>query len=888
MASPTAATAPTPRRRLAAALAGSLVLGSLAFVGTLALLPSPPAPLCPDGTDLIRSTTGPAACAHSDVAPPGVNLNRPVTTAALRAREGAGPTAHQVAEELGVPSTPAAQVADPSVLCDGDGTSGYRTQAMYVVEAGATNRYAALRSTMQTWAAGVDDVVNRSAALTGGVRRVRYVTEAGGGGCVAKVLNVTVPAGAMASFNATISAVKALGYDNPARKYMMWTDTSGKGICGIAVTYPYDTDGQGNPNNGSYPQYTRTDSPCWGLGNNDYEHSVEAHELVHTFGSVMASAPHGTRAGHCYDESDTMCYADGGGFAMRQVCPTNREYLLDCNSDDYFSTFPDPGSWLDTHWNVADSRFLVGGGDGSGGGNAGTPTVLGATIGVNNPAVPGLSTQVSVTPLLPTGRTLASVAWKAGRADCSFSAPTAVQSDVTCNAGVTSSTLVTATLVDSTGAKKVVSSPLTFATGSARPVTAVLSVAGQSSAGAGAASVCTGATTPVTVALTDTATGQPIKGLAATLARTVGTTTTTSSLPITKADGVGVGSVALTTAASFSAATKATTVYAAAPAVTKAATVGLCAPELTAAASTLSPWYGDPVTVSGTLTRDVGGVDVPVALASLPVTLTRTSVVSGKTVTTVTTLGTAKTAADGSYSVVTKPIVNGTVKVALATSKSYTGTSATLGDLAVRTPTTALTGAVDRTDVGYGATVLVTGSLTKTASTALPVSGATVAVKVTSASGTLTQVGTGRTLANGSYSIPVPLKVSGALSVVFAGAAGLPAATAEVDDVTAGTWATSLSTPTATPARVAVAQQSVITGSLTRTYGSTTEAGRGTLTVTVQPTGGATGTVRVTTTANGTFTLKVTPKVTTTYTVRLVGLAGHADAAATPVTVTVG
>src|SRR6185436_861522 len=109
-------------------------------------------------------------------------------------------------------------------------------------------------------------------------------------------------------------------------------------------------------------------------------------------------------------------------------------------------TFPDPGSWLDTHWNSADSRFLIVGGNGSGGGSAGSPTVLGAMIGVNNPAVPGLATQVSVTPVLPTGRTLASVAWKSPKADCVFSSPTEIQSDVTCAAAASNATTVTATL----------------------------------------------------------------------------------------------------------------------------------------------------------------------------------------------------------------------------------------------------------------------------------------------------------------------------------------------------------------------------------------------------------------------------------------------------------
>ena len=65
--------------------------------------------------------------------------------------------------------------------CDGDGTSGFRVQAMYVVEAGKTNRYATLLPSFKLWAAGIDDVVNRSAALTGGVRNIRFVTEAGSG-----------------------------------------------------------------------------------------------------------------------------------------------------------------------------------------------------------------------------------------------------------------------------------------------------------------------------------------------------------------------------------------------------------------------------------------------------------------------------------------------------------------------------------------------------------------------------------------------------------------------------------------------------------------------------------------------------------------------------------
>ncbi|GMA85949.1 hypothetical protein GCM10025868_11990 [Angustibacter aerolatus] len=131
----------------------------------------------------------------------------------------------------------------------------------------------------------------------------------------------------------------------------MWTDANR--LCGIGLVYLSDTKAQSNSNNGAAPQWARIDNGCWGYGNGGTQHSVEAHELAHTLGSVMGGAPHATSAGHCYDESDTMCYADGGGKAMQQVCAPNLEYLLDCDNDDYYSTYPDPGSWLDTHWNVA-------------------------------------------------------------------------------------------------------------------------------------------------------------------------------------------------------------------------------------------------------------------------------------------------------------------------------------------------------------------------------------------------------------------------------------------------------------------------------------------------------------------------------------------------------
>lgn len=862
----------------------SFVLGIAVVVPAAIALSGPTAQpaRCAEGSDL--SWSMPGACEHVDEAPPGVDPTEPVSTAELRARQGASEGAFAAAEELGVPAPAQAAATSPAVACDGDGTSGYRTQAMYVVEAGRTNRFAALQASFQLWAAGVDDVVNRSAALTGGVRQVRYVTETDGSTCVAKVLNVTVPAGSMSSFNATISAVQALGHTAPNRKYLMWTDATV--LCGVASMYPNDSDTQANPNNGSYAQYARIDAGCWGHGDGAAQHSVEAHELLHTLGGVMSTAPHGTRAGHCWDEADTMCYADGGGFAMQQICAPEREYLLDCNNDDYFSTYPDPGSWLDTHWNAADSRFLIGGGNGAGGGTPGSPTVLGATIAVNNPAVPGLATQASVAASLPAGRTVTAVQWRSARADCTFTTPTALQTEVVCAASAAAATTVTATLTDSSGATKAVTSPLTFATGTARPVTVDLGAAGQDPADGGSASVCTGAAFPLTARVVDVASGQAVKGLAVPLTRQTATMTAPANAgsPVTATSGIATLSQVASVATTYRGRTVAGSVYAAAATTSLVAAPTRCTTSLTASLSKNDIYYADPVMVSGTLSAVAGATPVATSGVALVARLTTPA---GK----VLTLGSTRTTADGTYSVVVKPTASGVISVSLAASAAYTAASGTAGAITVHLPSTLITGAVDRTDVGYGQPVVVTGTLRRDAGGAVTgLRSKPVGIFVTPPTGAAVKVGSATTKADGSFTASVPLRVSGTLSVVYAGAAGQPASRTDVAPVVAGTWTAAI-TASSSAGSVTVGSSVTITGVVTRTYlGSTVPAPGLRVKVSFRPTGGSTTTVvtTVTTTTAGTFSARVYPKASGTWTVSLSGVAGYSDDSADPVSVNVG
>lgn len=655
----------------------------------------------------------PQGCAHADEPPMGVDLDKYVPTSVLETREGGAAAAVAAAEEEGIPVPAEVAAASDEVKCDGDGTSGFRTQAIYMVTADKPNRYADVVDDIQQWAAGVDTVFNLSAAKTGGVRNVRYVTEDNGDGtCSAKVLNVTVPAGSFASFNSSIAALKTLGYDNPNRKYLMWVDGSGFNICGIAVTYPYSTPAdQSNPNNGLYPQYARTDAPCWGQGGTATSHSVEAHELVHTMGSVFSDAPHGTNAGHCFDEYDTMCYADGGGKAMQQICATDQESLLDCNNDDYFSTFPSGGSYLDTHWNSADSRFLIGGGDGSGGGSSGVPTKLGGTMTVNNPAVAGLPTQVALSLEVPTGRTT-TIKWTSKRRDCVFADPAAAQTTVTCDAKTLSASSVTATVTDNTGETLVRTTPITFSL-TPRTVVPTFKIDGSAAA---AYVTCVGGKAVLSAKVVDQTTGVGVKGIGVTFRKLTATATKPASAgtATTDVNGVATSKPVAMVAAKYSVAT---TLTKAIPSVASSEVVvtipaGTCATAVTAEVDDDTTNAGDPVTVTGTLTRTPDGADEATA-AGEKVTFWYQYPNTTKWV----TAGSTTTLADGTYKAVLKPLGTATLQARYAGKTSKTGVvSPSVSDdisLTVTPRDTELTSAISASTFTLGTALTVTGKLTQ-------------------------------------------------------------------------------------------------------------------------------------------------------------------------------
>jgi hypothetical protein len=333
--------------RIGRLLAASALLLTLVVAVPASSAPSvpssPPVPPVPASCGQLEPVTVAGAfagCTHGpDPAPPGVDPSAPRPLTA----ESSEP----------VPAV-ARGTGDPAIPCYGDGQDGPRVQAVYAYPSDRPDRYTSVLPSIVRWAAEVDQVVAESARRSGGVRRVRFVTDAN---CQLVVLKVRLSPEGDDNLTTTMSEFAAQGLNRRDRKYLTWMDSTV--LCGVAGYYLDDRPDQSNANNGTAPgTVARTDSGCWGLGSSGQ--SVEAHELVHVLGGVQPSAPHSTPLGHCTDDSDRMCYQDGSpGLRLDNVCPGAGEALLDCRHDDYFSTAPAAGSYLATHWNTARSSFLA-------------------------------------------------------------------------------------------------------------------------------------------------------------------------------------------------------------------------------------------------------------------------------------------------------------------------------------------------------------------------------------------------------------------------------------------------------------------------------------------------------------------------------------------------
>ncbi len=293
--------------------------------------------------EMYEVTAVPGLCSHGPDAPAHgwtqdvATSVPPLTTAQL----AVGVLATTAGADAAIPT--------PAPVCVGDGSSGNRVEILYVRESGAADRYGQYLASIRAWAQGIDGIIDASAAETGASRRIRFVTDSS---CQIVVTNIVVPNGSLADFGRSVDAVKAVGFGGTDRKYVMFVDATI--MCGIAAISVDTRPDQANANNFG-PSYGRVDSGCWGA-------AAATHEFTHTLGAVLQGSPHSTPYGHCTDDYDIMCYVDGPGVTVGVVCGNLLEdSRLDCNHDDYFNPNPIAGTWLATHWNTANSSFLIAG-----------------------------------------------------------------------------------------------------------------------------------------------------------------------------------------------------------------------------------------------------------------------------------------------------------------------------------------------------------------------------------------------------------------------------------------------------------------------------------------------------------------------------------------------
>jgi hypothetical protein len=246
-------------------------------------------------------------------------------------------------------SAQSARMQASSISCDGDGQSGFRVQVLYVRSADVASRYVVFLPSFRGWTGDADDIFRASAAETGGSRSLRFVQD---GSCQPTVTEVVVSPSNIGDFWNTVADLRSQGYNRTDRIYLMFADAND--LCGYGSLWQDDQPGASNANNQG-PSYSRVDAGCW-------SGDLAAHELMHNLGGVQNSSPHASGGFHCIDEYDVMCYSDYPNYpGMQYPCSaTQQDERFDCGHDDYYSTSAAAGSYLDTHWNTANNRFLIG------------------------------------------------------------------------------------------------------------------------------------------------------------------------------------------------------------------------------------------------------------------------------------------------------------------------------------------------------------------------------------------------------------------------------------------------------------------------------------------------------------------------------------------------
>ncbi|MDQ1681159.1 MAG: hypothetical protein QOI42_2018 [Frankiaceae bacterium] len=232
-------------------------------------------------------------------------------------------------------------------------SAGPRVHVYFAYKAGSANTLAKQRAQLRDVVAQTDAIYAQSARDSGGTRHIRWLMD---GSChlvITPLVVTDVSANPYAPFRAVVAS-RTLAATDHALIFLNYS--YGAYACGYGSLRDDARASSLNQSN----HYQGTAEVFNGECRDDGRSA--AHELGHTLGAVQFGAPHASYQGHCYDGYlDVMCYDDGSIPAPMRTgsCPDGAARTFDCGHDDYFNANPRAGTYLATHWNVANSALLA-------------------------------------------------------------------------------------------------------------------------------------------------------------------------------------------------------------------------------------------------------------------------------------------------------------------------------------------------------------------------------------------------------------------------------------------------------------------------------------------------------------------------------------------------
>ncbi|MCA1694341.1 MAG: hypothetical protein LC749_06215 [Actinobacteria bacterium] len=203
------------------------------------LIPGRPEHRCLGGFEIRGKADHVLGCTHGpDPAPSGIDPRVAMDVGDLASDAAALPA-----------PAPGPGTNNDGIACAGDGTSGYRVEAIYAI-AGPTSshpdRYSQVAPLIRSSFAPFVEWQYRTSGENGAEAHLPFVTAADSTGCSLIVRHEALTSTADDSFSNTIAELQARGYNRADRRYMVWMDANI--LCGIGQVYRDSQPGQANTN----------------------------------------------------------------------------------------------------------------------------------------------------------------------------------------------------------------------------------------------------------------------------------------------------------------------------------------------------------------------------------------------------------------------------------------------------------------------------------------------------------------------------------------------------------------------------------------------------------------------------------------------------------------